>query len=88
MLEGEVSRHEVGDEGGKVVLACSGEEAEVAEVDAKDGGKGFGAGAVDELHGGEQRTIAADREEVVEAVDTIGVVDNLGGDTGALKFGA
>ena len=79
---------EVGNKGGEVFLAGGGEEAQVAEIYAQNGRERVGACAVDELHGREQRAVAADGEEIVETVDTIAVADGLCLDVGAAELGA
>ena len=87
-LEGEMACQKVGNQGGEVVLAGSGEEAQMAKIDAQNRREKVGAGGVDELHGGEEGAVAADGEEVVETINTVAIADGLRRDAGALQLGA
>ena len=90
-FDGETVLEEVGDEGGEVFPAGGGEEAQMAEVDANYGRECWGvlgSAGGEELDGGEQGAVATDGEEVVEAVDTVAIPDDLRGDARMLELGA
>ena len=46
----------------------------------------LGSAGGEELDGGEEGAVTADREEVVEVGDTVAVVDSGDGDTAAAEF--